>query len=352
MSTAHQYFYFSASTQFSNAGDALINRELLALLREHGTLLVATAGAPTAFLAEIQVREDEAAFKGKWGLMRSLIGRALFKSRDERQYLVLTPGDPPGGISVGDFVRAMLFPLLKLTGVRIIKIGASVSRMDGRRLKLESWLSRWMHFYGIRDNGSVARAGKYQLKNFAYCPDLAFNHKVEAARSQNDSILVSLREDNLVPDEIGKLHARTREVVSALGGDGAIEKTSFISQVERDAEPMRALSAAWRGTSAHARHVAHIPDLEAHYAATRFVVSNRLHVILLAASKGAIPFCVPTTGKNRKITDLLESVGLGSLVLDHSGPLPDISVVQSAITQTFSEQRALLHDIIAREIGA
>ncbi|WP_149196344.1 polysaccharide pyruvyl transferase family protein [Luteimonas suaedae] len=350
MSKLHQLFYFSASTQFSNAGDALINRELLSLLRQYGELKVASAGAPASFLEEIRVKHDEIAFRGKWRLMASLLGSAILRGGC-KHYLVLTPGDPPGGVSPGDIFRAALFPLLKLFGVRIIKIGASISRMDGLRLRLEAKLSRSMYFYGIRDAGSVSRARQYDFSSVEYCPDLAFNLPVNAKPSTQGQVLVSLREDNLDTEEIAQLHARVRALAETIGGSVCLESTTFISQVERDIEPMRRLSTIWRGSDAYARHASKIADLESAYSGTTFVVSNRLHVILLAASQGALPFCLAIGGKNRKITDLLHSVGLGGLIVDGGKPLMTLEQGRQELTRAFTEQRSLLHHVLAKELG-
>ncbi len=350
MSDPRRNFYFSASTQYSNAGDALINRELLRLLRGYGSLEVASAGAPDSFLEEILVQPEEVVCHSKLRLMAKLILRAASSWRSSRQYLVLTPGDPPGGIASGDLVRAVLFPLLWLLRVRIIKVGASVSRMDDRRLRLESWLSRFMHFYGIRDDGSVGRADRFGFSNHEYCPDLAFNLHMKEGGAGGRSTLISLREDNLNPTEVEQLHGRVRDLVFELADGSADADIGFISQVTRDDEPMKRLSHAWRGSEEYAFAINSISGLESAYSGARLVISNRLHVILLAASCGAMPVCVPTGNKNRKITDLLSSVGLGSLIATGSSLGTSPEVCRNQLANVFSRQRQYLHEVLSRRL--
>lgn len=344
-------FYYSASTQFSNAGDALINRELLSLLRLFGEMRIARAGAPDAFLEEIGARPGEVRHEKRSALMLEMIKRAIQGKASEQSYLVLTPGDPPGNISVGDLVRALLFPFLRLLGVRIVKIGASVSRMQSSRLRLEAFLSKFMYYYGLRDQGSIERARSFSFRNTEYCPDLAFNLVPVQAGESASALGISLRNDNLTEEEWHELRARCKSLVTSLAtGTGDDPKVAFVAQVERDAAGMRDLQREWSFPGSDFIQSHSLRDLQDRYRELGIVISNRLHVILLAAASGSTPICLPTGTKNSKITQLLHSVGLAKLVVVSPSEMGDIAELRAAIQPAFEAQRRLLHSCLSSKL--
>src|SRR5688572_9526835 len=96
-------FFFSPRTNYENAGDALINRELLRILRGYGEIHASRSGAPQRFLDEIRLDPKEIRYETRLGLWAAAFaaGTKARIRREQPPFMILAPGDPSGPIDAG-----------------------------------------------------------------------------------------------------------------------------------------------------------------------------------------------------------------------------------------------------------
>lgn len=305
-------FFYSAKTQFSNAGDALINRELIGLLRERGRIVAISGGAPSAFIAEVGLRESELV-PGKEA--RLILEAVTAGIRGRRAYLVQTPGDMGSGGGIGPaLLRAAVTPMLALFGVRIIHVGASLSETSPFKLSLLAWRSRFMQGFGLRDPRSLKTAKSSGFKNIHYFPDLAFGLEIRPQVSKGTSgarLALSFRGDQLAESDREALLSVLSQSLEKLP---AIASVKVVVQVDKDLEFARRIMGALARWKPELEHTLSIEALRSAYAETDIILTNRLHALLLAALSGAAPVAVVDSERNKKVVGLLEGLGLADLV--------------------------------------
>lgn len=94
------------------------------------------------------------------------------------------------------------------------------------------------------------------------------------------------------------------------------------------------------------------------YANQTIVVSNRLHVLLLAWRAGAIPIAVVLPGKNEKVRRLFRDVGLQGHVIELSelGEPSELDFLRHTrrradLAELFEAQREILQRCIEDSLG-
>ena len=163
-------FFFSPRTNYENAGDALINRELLRILRGYGEIHASRSGHRSVFSMKSAwtqrnplrntPRPRAAAFAA--GIRRGF--------GEQPPFMILAPGDPSGPIDAGLLVRSIFFALLALAGVRLVRLGVSFSRMSPARLRLEAITSRLYYFSGARTRGHLHWRSAAALRTSSISP--------------------------------------------------------------------------------------------------------------------------------------------------------------------------------------
>lgn len=319
-------FFFSPRTNYQNAGDALINRELLRILRGYGEVHASRSGAPQCFLDEIRLDRREIRHETRLGLWAAafVAGTKARIRREEPPFLILAPGDPSGPIDAGLLVRNAFFALLVLAGVRLARLGVSFSRMSAARLRLEALTSRF-YFSGVRDSRSLAIAKQSGFANIFYFPDFAFAlQPSEHLRRKHDGALqigVSLREDNLGKDRRALTIKRLEQLLLALENEGNYVVIRFIAQVDGDRAFMKELcerfSCRYDCTFVAEQKLPRLADI---YRSVDVVISNRLHGLLFASAQGAAPFGLLIPECNQKIIAILEDLGLNECWIDAEAP--------------------------------
>lgn len=305
-------FLYSAKTQFSNAGDALINRELLKLLRSHGEIQAMSGGAPADFINEVGLQAREVVFANVSALLTAalrlrLSGRCV--------YLVQTPGDMgASAVNTAALLRALAAPLFAAAGIRVIQVGASLGHMTPLQLRLFAWRTRFMHGLGLRDPISLMAAQTAGFQHTAYFPDLAFAYDgiPSGKKRHGGQIALSFRDDFISQDERHRMMEKIRS-----GLDQLTEKPqlSIVVQVSKDrifAEIMKEELSDWSPTIVELSSLSALRD---YYSDIDIMISNRLHALLWSGLAGAVPVAVANREVNRKIIGLYEGVKLSEFVV-------------------------------------
>lgn len=314
MTTPLAFLYIES--QFDNLGDALINRELLKLMAEHGEVTAGISCVPLSFQKMMgldflnSLNLDRTNSRSRFLL--TILSKAL---RGKRCYLFLSPGgwigELDGRLNLRSWVHTALYYTLALCGVRICQVGISYEDLGFKLSLMLRSRSRAMHSHYVRDPLSQKTMTDMAVRIDGICPDLAFYaFDNNQAQSNPDAVTFSFRADQYA----GQLDDIKQFIALFLAYYGVERPIYFVSQVKKDA-PYNKELALWvtetYGVATDADDGSEvIADTEALYRRSSVMVSNRLHSLLLAGSVGNAMVAAPITQHNKKITALFDEIGL------------------------------------------
>jgi polysaccharide pyruvyl transferase WcaK-like protein len=323
--------YFSAETQSQNLGDWEINFQLMALVGPKAKVVVNTGSMPLDFLDYV-LRGKERRISSRGAFFLSMMWSAIVgRFSGNSIFYFLNPGGFSGrGTMRGDVSHlfyVFVYALLSLVGVKIVRVGFSVDNLSPLRALAERTKARFMYFLGPRDAGSRMFFSAIPDSKCTYFPDLALQR------------VTSIAEDSTVERRIVAFsfrnHSATREPepgikrqIVAICQEAPTDCAfAFVSQVSFDQDFNGALA---RWLQEHlGRRVEHfIPssmdELDEFYDRTLIVVSNRLHVLLFAISRGAVPLALTSGDLNAKVVGVMSDLGLEDNILDLDSPTKKI----------------------------
>ncbi|MFN6516364.1 MAG: polysaccharide pyruvyl transferase family protein [Nostoc sp. CreGUA01] len=351
--------FCSAKTQYENLGDLIINKTLLSLMRNYGSLLIDDYEVPEWFCQELEIKDNERASKHYGKLTRKLIFiftlKRLFQPNN-RIYLLLTPGHTyhsEKSYSVTGVIKNLIsFLVLRLIGVRICRFGASIGPFATISRISERWQAKFMYFYSVRDNISKEYAHKIGIDKVQIFPDLAWimekpSHQDTNFNIDGEYVLFSFRKSSHELDDPinyqSSLYTTLDEIVKLVCTDW--QKKLVISyQVSRDYEVCKNIMDRYKGfyeiifieEQIDRRSVFSL------YSHASMIFSNRLHVLMFAMICGSIPVAVVDASKHDKITGIFSDAGLMRLVIDIRNGVDQLKVLSNIAinTKTIKEQIA------------
>jgi polysaccharide pyruvyl transferase WcaK-like protein len=314
-------FYFNAKTKHTNLGDIIINRQLLGLLHEQGVVVVHPGAMPPAFLEQIEI-EKYATEASQGAFFRRMISSSLrARAKGGRVYYVLNPGGFTGGLTFKDAVsqtfNILAFLVLNVLGIRIVRLGASIGPFSRNRALFETTKSKFVDFIGARDSESQRYAKTIGIKNLKYFPDLAFTMSpLQAAPAREQKAVVSIRSRNVTPDYDQVIKRQIASVLDTVDPTRKLE-VLIAAQVDADLRYLDDLAATLsqaRQTTVLRNRLSEQEALEL-YAASQVVVSNRLHVLLLALRQGTPAFAAIDPKADSKVAGIYADIGFGDLIV-------------------------------------
>jgi hypothetical protein len=347
-------FYFSAKTQYSNAGDALINREILRYLRDYGEIRAAVRDAPPEFLDELGLDAHERRYVGggRLTLAAAIAGLAYRLGLGPRAVLVMSPGDPLMYMNMTMVYRGMLTIVLAILGAAVLRPGVSMTKDMPNLMRLEAIVSRFMLYTGLRDTHSLQATERAGFRNIGYFPDLALTLPAPTRSSFPEDgplrIGLSLRNDVLDGDgTVATLETAVRSALRSIAGDRAV-RLVLVAQVQRDAEFLSDLMVRLAPDyDCVLRDEQYLDPLAEIYGQIDVVLTNRLHSFLYSAAHGCVPYGLLWRDKNTKIVALLNDCGLADLWADLARcpePAPTLDGLQAArpsIRRAFAQAERL-----------
>ncbi|XPF95065.1 polysaccharide pyruvyl transferase family protein [Colwellia sp. RE-S-Sl-9] len=337
-------FFFKIKTQYENLGDALINRQLLKLMKDSGEVYIDASHVPDGFLDKINIKEET----GCYLLMSFLFYfKLLYLALIKREivYLFLNPGGYGGEISNSSYFKKNISYLISrffsICGVRICHIGISYSDLGIRHAKILSKVTKNLYFHAVRDQISWDCAKNNGVFVNQILPDLALNLKTDFEyKERPQDYFISIRDskesdyfDNVLCfiNEVN----RTQEIIT----------TGF--QVEFDKEVNNSLiQNSDVNDKSTLSLTSSLDENVAFYSTCKYVLSNRLHVLLLALSAGAIPIAVINRKENAKIVGIFESLDLSHCLIDSSEvslqKIKSMSIDTEKLKLKFKESSQLL----------
>ena len=342
-------FFYHLNTQFKNTGDLLINQVYIRLLSAKGDVYVEDHGKPDDFvdaLLTAHVYRLSAFAPTYHTVSQFLLSPEAKQVREENEcYFVYVPGDMfrSGLKSTAAHVLALRIPfLLRLRGIKILRIGVSMGKLDPLNALTESLASMLYHAYAVRDSTSHALAKRYKFSNLHSIPDLAWAYKGSPLLAGDDvqerMVVLSFRSNTY-----GTIHqsAYLSELIGSLRSilemsDLRAHKIVIAYQVAYDRQAACEL-AATLSVSFDVKLIDEQLGLEKAYhlyQRATCVISNRLHVLLLAirANTLAIPYIDPED--NQKIVSIYEDNGLmDTVLLRKEEDLHNVRILNQVISQ-------------------
>lgn len=298
-----------------NLGDALIRRATLDWARHTSDeLVIYTGDAPDIWLAQLGVPADAIVLRSKRSVPRWLW---LLATSPAHPVLVFEAGEVP--LDRGNVLRELVFLAETLT----VRLKRGVVVRPPRGIRAPTNLAAWLHaraaglsqFALWRDEASAALVGGTRV-----VPDIGFAAGVRNGSSWADrgELIVSLRGTRPEPDAAWAAAVRATAAAEGL-------RIRTVVQVREDEDRARDLATALAGEFepwGDRDPLAQEALLRERYDDARLVISNRMHVLVLAALSGAVPVeLVPhPTGK---ITEAFAAVGLHDLSLDAAASTDD-----------------------------
>lgn len=347
--------FFQPITQYVNTGDLIICRSLLEHLRQYGDLIINDRDIPQWFLEELGMQESERLSSySKLSFYSCLLRRSLltYLTGKSKVYLFLTPGhllDRSFKIDIRNLIIAPVFGVFKLAGCKLVKIGVSLGPLSSVLAKSESIRAAFMEQYYVRDMFSWELAQEIGIKKVEFFPDLSWTFNLQVSRDElikfddRDILFISFRTktysrapETNYPERVIKA---LEHVLKNLNHKKAFSKIVVGYQVGYDQKFCKQIYRHFQNqyqiefqeeriTVNTARNI---------FEKAKYIISNRLHVLLYGARYGALPIPLINSEVHLKIIGIFEECDLDSLVIDINHEGDDLNKRLTAIVQTQNE---------------
>lgn len=322
-----------------NLGDAVIRRRVLEWSRPFGRVHAYVGRTTAGWVEELQMRPDEvvygAAERREW-LRRLLLGRG-------RRLLMLDPGEVPLGREhlKSEIMFLVITALLRLRGGHIFRPPRAVGGYDS--------LTAWFYRASARISQTVLWRDRPSLERMRVgelTPDTAFAEPATAGSpfESRDRLLITLR---------GKRPLPTAATLAAVATFAKAQGLRIVTMAQVDEDEARCAEVAAQLGPDVAEYIpwGDRSDLDQENAIRRlyedcaYVLSDRLHVLILAAKAGAVPVeVVPAPAA--KIRTHFATIEYEGLSLDVAG------LSTAAIVEFLSAQVGRHEEVVTKSARA
>lgn len=324
------HFIYSLGTQFVNTGDLLINKTLIMLLSKHGVIYLDDFDKPVDFVESLIVNDNVvkiSEISGKRNIFSSKLNSASFIKQlnidtGDKVFFILVPGDISKKGSKMFFQTVILLLrtiYFKINRINIFQVGFSLGSFDLFNIILTRLNTSLYLKSGLRDKGSIKKAQQFGFKNISYFPDLAWAFSradfVIPEESRN-CIIISFRAYDKATNE-NLLSA----IIDLIRNDKLDKsKIRVCFQVDYDKQFSYEIYTKLQEEKFDVEFIDSTLTIEKAlevYADSLCVLSNRLHVLMLALKVGTMPIPVVQKKRNPKIINIFDDNGLHDLMIIH-----------------------------------
>ena len=329
----------------NNLGDVLINVILIKeLLKDHRILM--EDEIPSEFREQLTVDEISRIIVQRNWLSRFVNypvvhWLALLPSLSKIKYSISVPGHHKVTNDITSYIRTAkdIFKLsiLNILGIKSVRLGVTIDVEKGFAMSLFRVLSKSYHAIGIREGVNYADLSKAGIKNCILMDDLAVmlydpkelkDLNYENSKTVTLSFRGGLFGSKVEPDYTAKVLTYVKAI---LMNDFFNNKAFVIChQVEEDAEVSSILYEALKDTypCTLQANIMNMYDANILYRKSNCVLTNRLHVGLLAIVNGCPAYVITDLKKHTKIVNVFNELGLGNLLHDLESNFLNFSPVQ------------------------
>lgn len=349
--------YFICATQPTNVGDLVINKMLIDELCRYGTVYVDACGLPSDFknvllqhANAVDVNEEQGITLKRIGLKNICKIISLIRKK-KIKLLTQNPG-PMGRLQiVTRFGFNIIYLIFKICGASVKRYGNCCSNAIATQTPVDRML---VDEYYLRSQASVEYAmGFCGSKRVHYIPDLAFllHYYVGKPREKKNVIAFNVR----LASDNELLKKASIDLINHCVSIGYSIEIYF--QVHSDYEIAKEIyeCVAAPQVKFH-EEVVWYDDLD-FYLDKRYVISNRLHSLLIGSVYGAIPIgLMENDPKLLKIKHVFESAFHGIQNLIYINSVTDFKQFDPGafdmdIYRVVEDNSGLCRSIIRKSVG-
>lgn len=294
---------------YGNIGDALIRRRALEWVRGLGPIEAYVGNAPKHWLEQMGIEGGDRVYDAR--SVASWILRLLASKGPK--VLVLDPGEAllTAKQAPKELGFLAMTALAKLSGARIVRTPRAVRSPHPATVAIHRLACKLSDLVLWREARSAKLMGIGQL-----VPDIGFSEPTNRERDWNDRrrLTLSLRGLRSWPTDA------TLDALKRFSDSSGLEVT-VVSQVREDEDRTLRLAAALGvGAVEWAQHTDSEQEaiVRTIYSESRYVISDRMHVLVYAALAGAVPLEM-VENPVRKIKDHFALIGLEGISIDAEG---------------------------------
>lgn len=317
--------FFLPASQIDNTGDVLINKILLDELRAYGELIINDEGKPDWFLEEIGVLAPEKLSSCSTLKFYDYLQSQLREMKKEYNiFLVIHPGHTSRkgykAALFGDhgFLFTRFLRKLKKEGCQILRFGFSIGPFDFYNTIAEFFYTSVFKKYAVRDAESFSLGKKYHFRNLIQMPDLAWSYKNDSAVNDNlkPYVVLSFRSN-----KFGTVHSTTylQPIIKQLKQILSKEQNiKIVYQVKYDRDPALEIYEQLSKSFENVELIDEKLNLQKAtdiYKSADYIISNRLHVLLLGMVQKVLAFPLIIPGDNAKIINIYKDNNLDNYLL-------------------------------------
>lgn len=330
-----RHIFYQTKTKYSNTGDALINHALINVLRKYGVLHAnCSSDIPEFFLSQLGIRPEEKVISNnEFAFIKSVISCAMASRKKGDQVFVFSgPGDMYGGgirLVFRNFVSGLVFPIFRVFGVKIVRIGRSVGPISKMMALSERVRCVSLSHYFVRDTLSLQRCHKIGIKKAQFSPDLSWIYDAGHARrvNQTNTVMVNLRNsifddvhEEFIEDTLCQCEELLAQLNKALHGK---MKVCVAYQIAEDQTFSKIVFDRLKATyeTEYIDHQMGLNELETYYGNVDYHISNRMHSLLAGYKYGSLPIALIDTRDHVKIAATFRDCDLAELMVDIHEPI-------------------------------
>ena len=312
--------FIPVAGQFTNIGDTLHRKILISWLKKESVQLHVFVGkAPQSFIEALGLRDSDIIYTNyfKWAFY--MLGNSI----KEKTGFFFNPGELT--MSTKRLILELgLIPFhlfIKLRKGKVIRVGVAAKSDINIRFK-----SLWDKILSLSNKiyWRTEKSNSIFTKGIVI-PDLAF-YDVDSMIdfSKKNKLVLSMRGDRTAPND------EWYEAVKAFSHHNNLE-IIVVSQVRIDnnrtkeiSNKLNAKSYIWEDTLSHNEQEEILNDL---YRESKIAISDRLHVLIAAFTKGVIPTNLAISFSN-KVQDHFDVVGLENVTINSNNTTKEDILVQ------------------------
>lgn len=327
-------FYYNGNTQFENTGDLLINKTLLDIISSNGIIVINDEKLPLNYKNElltgldniIKFSDSDNQLSFNKHIYLSLFKNFIFRKKEI--FILENPGHhfskllKPGKFEFKDFLKRYLF---KKLNCNVLKIGVTLGPYSDSMSVYYAKTSKYYHSIFIRDFKTLELTNKFNFKNITYMPDLAWafnNEKYQSISKINipnsKYIVISFRD---------AMEGSARDAEYFVQLERSLEKIfeTYIGykfvlsyQVVFDKKVCEDIFVHFKDSYdvTFIDECLNISDAMYLYSNSEMVISNRLHVLLLAIKSKTLAIALSDVKKHNKLVSMYHDENVKECFLD------------------------------------
>jgi len=342
--------FFKTSADYKNTGEVLIYKSLLELLRNYGKVIMDDKNPKSnEFLQQIGMIDSERlSCISKLPFMLALLGHGTFLVTGVGKHNLYSCK-----AAIKNFLAVFFLIFARICGVKIIRLGMSIE-IRGFLCRLsERLLAYFLYLYAVRDSISLDFVKRSGVQKAIILPDLSFAYNVKYGKKKREPHLALVLRP--FKGEASSLWQNPMEQIICKFLEKNIDASVFIgfqhaSDQEYSKSLYSALSAKFPEKIYFNSAQVTLENAGDFYGKCMYVLSNRLHSLLLSYKYGVLP--VPLIHKTgfHKITGIFCDAGLSNWIRyidEENYSLPNYEEIEKIYAKE-KEYREELEKVIHR----